>query len=111
MLHLIEKVTDILGVFAKWYAVQKNWLGGETGASQELLHVHAGLLIFIIAALVLRRKMRSPVPLAIVIAFAALNEVVDWLSGGPPDSLEPLWDFVNTVFWPFLLFLIARRWR
>ncbi len=111
MFPALEEISDALVELATWYALQKNALGEATGASQELLHVHAGLLIFVVAALVLRRKMRSPVPLTIVVLFALLNEVVDWLSGGPPDSLEPAWDFVNTVFWPFLLFLIARRWR
>lgn len=111
MFHTIVTSIENLREIASWYSLQKRWLGDATGASQELLHVHAGLLIFIVAALVLRRKMRSPIPIAIVIIFAALNEVVDWLAGGPPDSLEPLWDFANTAFWPFLLFLIARRWR
>jgi hypothetical protein len=111
MIPSIEEISQMLREFATWYSTHKSSLGELTGASQELLHVHAGLLIFIVAALVLRRKMRSPIPLTIVVFFAALNEVVDWISGGPPDTLEPLWDFANTVFWPFLLFLIARRWR
>lgn len=111
MFSFLDQYAQKLADFAAWYAAQKSSLGEATGASQELLHVHAGLLIFIIAALVLRRKMRSPIPLVIVVIFAALNEVVDWLSRGPPASLEPLSDFANTVFWPFLLFLIARRWR
>ncbi len=82
-----------------------------TGASQELLHVHAGLIIFVAASLVLRRKFRSPIPLALVAAFAVLNELVDWINGPSPDPLEPFWDIANTVFWPCILFLLARRWR
>ncbi len=111
MFPALSEISDTLVTLATWYASRKSALGEATGASQELLHVHAGLLIFVLAALVLRRKMRSPVPLTIVIIFALLNEVVDWVSGGPPDSPEAIWDFLNTVFWPFLLFLIARRWR
>lgn len=99
----------LLPVF-EWYSTQKRSLGDLTGASEELLHVHAGLLIFVISALLLRRKMRSPIPLVVVALFAALNEVVDALTG-PMDWLEAVTDFLNTVFWPFVLFLLARRWR
>lgn len=93
------------------YGTAKSWLSDYTGASEDLLHVHAGLLIFVVSALVLKKKMRSPVPLALVIAFALLNEVIDHLAGGPQGALEPYVDFANTVFWPTILFLAARRWR
>ena len=93
------------------YGAAKQWLSAFTGASEDLLHVHAGLLIFVISALVLKKKMRSPVPLALVVGFALLNEVVDQLAGGRQDHLEPFVDFANTVFWPIVLFLAARRWR
>lgn len=93
------------------YGAAKSWLSDHTGATEDLLHIHAGLLIFVVAALVLKKKMRSPVPLALVIVFALLNEVIDHLAGGPQRTLEPYVDFVNTVFWPTVLFLAARRWR
>ena len=96
---------------AAYYGEAKRVLETWTGASQELLHVHAGLLIFVIAALVLRKKFRSPIPLALVAVFAVLNELVDWINGPPANALEPYWDFANTVFWPCVLFLLARRWR
>lgn len=93
------------------YGQAKTWLTNYTGATEDLLHVHAGLLIFVVSALVLKKKMRSPVPLALVVLFALLNEVIDHLAGGPQDSLEPYVDLANTVFWPTVLFLVARRWR
>ena len=94
------------------YGAAKQWLSAFTGASEDLLHVHAGLLIFVVSALVLKKKMRSSVPLGLVVAFALLNEVVDQLAGGGrQDPLEPFVDFANTVFWPIVLFLAARRWR
>lgn len=96
---------------AAHYREAKQQLEAWTGAEQELLHVHAGLLIFVLAALVLRKKFRSPIPLSLVVVFALLNELLDWFNGPSPNPLEPLWDVVNTVFWPCILFVLARRWR
>ena len=93
------------------YRSAKQYLSVVTGAQEDLLHVHAGLLIFVLSALILRKKMRSPIPLALVVFFATLNEVVDWYSGAPQAPYEHYIDFANTVFWPTLLFLLARRWR
>jgi hypothetical protein len=52
-------------------------------ASEDLLRVHAGLLIFFVAALLFRRRMRSTIPLGLVWAFALGNELADAFS---PDS-------------------------
>ena len=92
------------------YSAAKIGLADLLGATEDLLHVHAGLLIFFAAALLFRRRMRSPVPIAIVYAFAIGNEVVDAFS--PVTSAtpwEPLIDILNTVAWPTLLFFLARR--
>lgn len=89
----------------------KRQLGDWTGASQELLHVHVGLAIFVLSALLLQKKFRSPIPFGLVVLFALLNEVIDWFVAPSPNRLEPLWDVLNTIFWPAILFLLARRWR
>ncbi len=93
------------------YRSAKDGLSSLTGAPEDLLHVHAGLLIFVLSALLLRKKMRSPVPLGLVLFFAILNEIADYLAGAPQLPLEPYIDIVNTAFWPTVLFLLARRWR
>ena len=94
--------------FANLYSSAKTALAEWTGASEDLLHIHAGLLIFVLAALLLHRRMRSPWPLVLVILFAAGNEIVDFTT--PRQTpLEWVADFINTVFWPTVLFLIARR--
>ena len=93
------------------YRELKIALGEATGAQEDLLHVHAGLLIFVVSALLLRKRMRSPIPLALVVLFAAGNELIDWLSGVPSRPFEPLVDFLNTIVWPTILFLTARRFR
>lgn len=97
---------EMISVYARF----KRGLGEQYGLTEDILHLHAGLLLFFASALVFRRRMRSFLPIAIVYFFAFANEGVDLLS---PDSannpLEPMFDIINTVFWPTLLFLLARR--
>lgn len=91
------------------YSAMKNALGELTGMSEDLIHVHVGLAIFVVTALLLRRRMRSVVPLATVALLALLNELVDF-SGGEGWRLgSSILDFLNTLLWPLVLFLLARR--
>lgn len=92
------------------YSDLKQGLAGFYGLTEDLLHVHAGLLIFFATALVFRRRMRSRVPIALVYFFALANELLDLLTPGASNKpWEPFADVLNTVFWPTLLFLLARR--
>lgn len=96
--------------FIHSYSSFKNWLSESYGLAEDLLHVHAGLLIFFGVALLFQRRMRSRVPIAIVYILSIANEVVDAMTPGKPASQwEPLIDILNTVVWPSLLFLLARR--
>lgn len=81
-----------------------------TGATEDLLHVHFGLLIFVVVAVLFRRRMHSFWPVSMVWAFALANEAIDYLSAGYKMDLSAL-DVVNTVLWPTVLFLVARRRR
>lgn len=92
------------------YSAFKNDLGVMTGMTEDLIHVHVGLAIFVVTALLLRRRMRSPIPLAVVAFLALANEIADYYSPGWVLAPSVL-DFVNTVFWPLVLFLLARRGR
>jgi hypothetical protein len=83
-----------------------------TGLSRDALHIYTGLISMFLAALILRRPLRSIVPLVMVVLVALLGETVDmyddiafrgywrWNAG--------LHDFLNTLFWPTLIFLLAR---
>lgn len=97
-------------IWIQTYSDTKRSIAEYFGASEALLHLHAGLLIFFVSSLLFRRRMRSWVPIGLVYAFAVANEVVDLLT---PDHqfipLEPVVDVANTVVWPTLLFLLARR--
>lgn len=93
-----------------YYSTAKQQLAAALGATEELLHIHAGLLIFFAAAVLLRRRMRSRVPIALVFAFAFFNEIVDAFSlESAATRWDPAADILNTVFWPTLLFFLARR--
>ena len=92
---------------AQQYSALKFWIGERFGVSDDLIHVHVGLAIFVVTALLLRRRMRSPWPLAVVAVFAVLNEAVDYFVPRIPDF--SLIDILNTIFWPVVLFLLARR--
>ena len=92
------------------YARIKDSMSVATGATEELLHVHFGLLIFVAAALLLRRRMHSNWPVGLVWAFALANEAVDYFAIGYA-WFPSLLDILNTIFWPTILHLVARRRR
>jgi hypothetical protein len=82
------------------------------GLSKDALHIYVGLAVFLIVAIVLRKPLRSIVPWIAVIAIAVAGEVLDMR-----DDLSSLgcwrWDaslhdILNTLFWPTILFLLAK---
>lgn len=92
------------------YAATKHAIADDLGATQDVLHMHAGLLIFFFAALAFKRRLRSRVPIALVYLFAVANEVLDAFAPGTSTfRWEPAVDILNTVVWPTLIFLLARR--
>lgn len=91
------------------YVRWKSELGDKLGMSEDLLHVHAGLAIFLLTALLLRKRMRSWIPIGFVVALAFGNELIDYSRGKGWELASSSLDFLNTIFWPTLLFLLARR--
>lgn len=83
-----------------------------TGLSKDALHVYVGLIVFLGAALILRRPAGSPLPWLAAFVAALLGEVVDargdLTSLGYWRWLDSMRDVVNTIFWPTLLVLAAR---
>lgn len=98
-----------MNAFIASYAQVKAGLAEALGASEALLHVHMGLAIFVVTALLLRRRMASIWPLALVVAFATLNEVIDYLGLNRAPLTRSATDLLNTIIWPLVLFLVARR--
>ena len=96
-----------------WYGV-KEWLVAVSGLDMDALHVHAGVLLQLLAALLLRRSLRSPWPWLIVFAGALANEAYDLHYETWPDAdrarqwAESAKDVINTMLLPSLLLVVAR---
>ena len=85
------------------------------GLSKDALHVYVGLIVFLATAAAARQGLRSRLPLVAVLVVALLGEALDirdglarhgeWRLGGS------VHDVLNTLFWPVVLWLLARYSR
>lgn len=95
-----------------WHQI-KLWLVAATGLDMDALHVHAGLLLQIAVALVIRRPLRSPWPWLAVLAAELANEYYDYSYEVWPTRdeqfLESVRDVWNTMLIPTVV-LITARW-
>ena len=83
-----------------------------TGLERDAVHVHVALLLYIAAMAVFRRDRRSPVPWLVVMAFAVVNEAVDFLfnldMGSEAAFSRVVKDLWNTMLWPTVLLILGR---
>lgn len=83
-----------------------------SGLSKDALHVYVGLAVFLVAAALLRKPLRSIVPWLLVLIVASMGELLDMrddiVSFGYWRWGASLHDVLNTLFWPTVLFLLAR---
>jgi hypothetical protein len=86
--------------------------------SKDALHVHLGIAIYVLAALLARRSLGSAMPWLVLLAFELVNEGVDltgdFVNGafGFGSLLAAGKDIVNTMLWPTLLLIAVRLgWR
>jgi hypothetical protein len=83
-----------------------------TGLSKDALHIYVGLVVFLAMAAVLRKPLRSIIPWLVVVAVAIAGEALDMrddvASLGYWRWNASLHDILNTIFWPTVLFLLAR---
>ena len=97
---------DIPSLYAKFIGA----IGDGTGMADSLLHVHAGMVILLLARLATRRSLSTPWPLLVVCAAEFANELLDRLHYGSWRWSDTLGDVANTLFWPTMLCL-GLRWR
>lgn len=94
--------SEAVRALASAYNTATLWVSGASGASEPILHIHAGLAAFVFAWLLSRRQLDSISPFMFVLVLALLNEVFDFLHQGlkwPEVAL----DVGLTVFWPLVL--------
>ena len=85
------------------------------GLSRDALHIYVGLTVFLVAAWLLRRPLKSLVPIGAVLAVALAGEAWDLLDTARAGKRLPWagsWhDIWNTALCPAILFLLARYTR
>lgn len=103
-----------LDLSAHSFGDMKNLLVDSIGLQRDALHIHFGLLIFMIAALLLRGKRRYWTAFLIVLMIALGGEIWDHIYelhiGKACDWPDHLSDIFNTCIWPLLLALFW-RWK
>lgn len=80
----------------------------ETGASDSLLHVHAGMAVLLVARILTGRSLATPIPFLVVCVAAVANEVLDRITHGFWRPRDTVLDIINTLFWPFVLMVGLR---
>ena len=76
--------------------------------SDSLAHVHGGMAVLLLARLITRRSLSTPLPLLCVVAAQLLNECIDRYTHGSWRWADSIGDTVNTLFWPTVLFIGLR---
>ncbi len=84
-----------------------------TGMSRSMLHMHAGMAVYMLTQFMLRDRRSSLLALAAVAQVELFNEIMNYLQWGSwrwPDTIA---DIVLTLFWPLTSYAVSkyRRWR
>ena len=91
----------------------KLWLIGLTGLGKDALHIYVGLALFLGSAVLFKWSLASWKPWAIVLAAALLGEawdIRDRIASDMALDLAGDWhDIWNTLFWPSVILILARR--
>lgn len=84
-----------------------------TDLGRDALHVYVGLACLFLSAWALHKPLRSLLPWFLVLVIATGAELLDLrddlATTGVPRWGASLHDIVNTLFWPTLILLLARR--
>ena len=85
-----------------------NWIVAHSGGHDKFAHMCAGLAVWLLSAMLLRRPTTSVTPLIVVIIAEAANEIIDRIAHGSWRWNDTRLDIVATLFWPFLITLVNR---
>ena len=109
---MLERAWQALtGGMLSWYQA-KTFIEHASFVSSDALHVIAGVIVWILIGLALRRPLSSGVPLAWLLAILLFNEVVDlWVERWPDLAMqygESAKDLMVTMALPVLLMVLVR---
>lgn len=97
------------------YHQLKDLLSNGLGISHHVLHIHAGLMIYVGTQLILGTRRASWVALVLVFGFEGANELLDWVFFGELRLNDTVSDIVATVLWPSILYAASKyrrhKWR
>jgi hypothetical protein len=88
------------------YQIFKLWLLAALPLAKDAIHIYIGFFCFLLALIVLRRRMTSYSALIPGLLVAVVMEVFDLRDGYA--WLESVKDIVNTNLIPFLFITLAR---
>jgi hypothetical protein len=74
-----------------------------TWGQDKPIHISAGLLIWLVSALVMRKGLRDPATLVPVFALEIVNEIVDRIAHGSWHWPDTVGDFIATIMWPCVM--------
>lgn len=92
--------------FAHRYEQAIQWIVSLCPQPDKFAHSYAGLTIWLLATLVLRRPLRSIMPLVVVVVAEVGNECIDRVAHGGWMWRDTLGDAGATWFWPSVLWLM-----
>lgn len=95
------------------YAQLTQEIVNVTGMTRPMLHMHAGMAIYLLGQLLLGTRRGSFLAIMLVLQIELFNELMNKLYNGTwrwPDTRE---DIALTLFWPIMCYVVSnyRRWR
>lgn len=85
-----------------------SWIVSQCPSPDKFAHTYAGLSIWLLAAMIMRRKLSTPAPFLVVALAEGINEYVDRLAHGSWNWPDTLGDIAATLFWPLAIMLALR---
>lgn len=93
--------------FIKLHKFSKDFARRRITRNDAVLHVHGGMIVWLLGALVMR-DAGAVLPLLLACGVEVANEVFDRLRTGTWRWNETIPDFGHSLVWPFLLFVFSR---
>lgn len=100
------KLVDVATQWGVW----KERLMDDFAVSADALHVHVSVLLFVLSALLLRRRLSSAWPWLVTLLIELCNEWIDLHQkvGSPESNWPASWhDIKNTMIAPTLILIVA----